>query len=123
MKKLFFLMLLLFSIIPVLQPPSAYAHSNNSKGYSNIEVNGKYLDYELKVDLSELGKAINKEMVDQQLFDTQGIEIGQLIIILVIFPFLIWLKQLPLKPVRWLLPGTSVVILAFGLIWFIERAF
>ena len=52
-----------------------------------------------------------------------GIEIGQLIIVSMVFPILLWLKKLTFKPVKWVIPGTSVAILAFGLVWFIERAF
>ena len=54
MKKLCLLMMLLFSITSILSP-SAFAHTNNSEGYSLIEVNGNNLDYELKLDLTELG--------------------------------------------------------------------
>ena len=32
-------------------------------------------------------------------------------------------KKVTFKPVKWVIPGTSVAILAFGLVWFIERAF
>ena len=52
-----------------------------------------------------------------------GIEIGQLIIVSVIFPILLWVKKLTFKPVKWVIPGASVAILAFGLVWFFERAF
>lgn len=52
-----------------------------------------------------------------------GIEIGQLIIVSVVFPILLWLKKLTFKPIKWVIPGFSVAILAFGLVWFIERAF
>ena len=52
-----------------------------------------------------------------------GIEIGQLIIVSVVFPILLWVKKLTFKPVKWVIPGTSVAILAFGLVWFFERAF
>ena len=40
MKKLFLLMMLLILITSVLSP-SAFAHTNNSEGYSLIEVNGR----------------------------------------------------------------------------------
>ena len=52
-----------------------------------------------------------------------GIEIGQLIIVSLVFPIILWLRKFTFKPVKWVIPGTSVAILAFGLIWFIERAF
>lgn len=74
MKKLFLIVLLLLSITSTQQPPSAYAHTNNSEGYSLIEVNEKLLEYELKVDLTELGESLNKQMDKQQLFDTQVVQ-------------------------------------------------
>ncbi|MGG1675418.1 HupE/UreJ family protein [Neobacillus sp. NRS-1170] len=52
-----------------------------------------------------------------------GIEIGQILIVSVAFPLILWIKKLTLTPIKWVIPGTSVVILAFGLIWFIQRAF
>lgn len=52
-----------------------------------------------------------------------GIEIGQLLIVSLAFPIILWIKKLTLKPVKWVIPGTSVAILAFGLVWFIQRAF
>ena len=74
MKKLFFLILLMFSIVPIILSPSAYAHTNNSEGYSLIEVNGNNIDYELKIDLTELGHSMNKEMDENQLFDTKRVQ-------------------------------------------------
>jgi hydrogenase/urease accessory protein HupE len=73
MKKLFSLMMLLILITSILSP-SAFAHTNNSEGYSLIEVNGNNLDYELKLDLTELGHSMNKEMDNQQLFDTKIVQ-------------------------------------------------
>ena len=73
MNKLCLLMMLLFSITSILSP-SAFAHTNNSEGYSLIEVNGNNLDYELKLDLTELGHSMNKEMDNQQLFDTKIVQ-------------------------------------------------
>ncbi|MBS4214722.1 MULTISPECIES: HupE/UreJ family protein [Neobacillus] len=52
-----------------------------------------------------------------------GIEIGQLIIVSLVYPLILWIKKLTLKPIKWVIPGTSAAILAFGLVWFIERAF
>ncbi|MFS0778380.1 HupE/UreJ family protein [Neobacillus sp. 3P2-tot-E-2] len=52
-----------------------------------------------------------------------GIEIGQLLIVSVVFPLILWIKKLTLKPILWVIPGTSVAILCFGLVWFIQRAF
>jgi hydrogenase/urease accessory protein HupE len=51
-----------------------------------------------------------------------GIEIGQLIIVSFVFPIILWIKKLTFKPIKWVIPGTSVAILAFGLVWFIQRA-
>ena len=62
---------LLFSITSIIQTPSAFAHTNNSEGYSLIEVNENNLDYELKLDLTELGHSMNKEMDEHQSFDTK----------------------------------------------------
>jgi len=52
-----------------------------------------------------------------------GIEIGQILIVSLVFPIILWIKKLTMKPVRWVIPGTSAAILAFGLVWFIQRAF
>jgi hydrogenase/urease accessory protein HupE len=50
-----------------------------------------------------------------------GIEIGQLIIVSLAFPLILYIKKL--KPGKWIIPGTSLGILAFGLMWFFQRAF
>ena len=73
MKKLCLLMMLIISITSI-QSPSAFAHTNNSEGYSLIEVNGNNLDYELKLDLTELGHSMNKEMDENQYFDTKAVQ-------------------------------------------------
>jgi HupE / UreJ protein len=52
-----------------------------------------------------------------------GIEIGQLLIVSITFPIILWLKKVTFKPVKWVIPGTSAAILAFGLVWFVQRAF
>ncbi|MEH7306972.1 HupE/UreJ family protein [Neobacillus drentensis] len=52
-----------------------------------------------------------------------GIEIGQLLIVSLAFPIILWIKKVTLKPIKWVIPGTSAAILAFGLVWFIQRAF
>ena len=52
-----------------------------------------------------------------------GIEIGQLLIVCLAFPLILWIRKLTLRPIRWVIPGTSAAILAFGLVWFIQRAF
>src|SRR3954470_19005251 len=73
MKKLCLFMLLIISITSILSP-SAFAHTNNSEGYSLIEVNGNNLNYELKLDLTELGHSMNREMDAQQSFDTKIVQ-------------------------------------------------
>lgn len=73
MKKFCLLMMLIISIFSI-QTPSAFAHTNNSEGYSLIEVNGNNLDYELKLDLTELGHSMNKEMDENQYFDTKAVQ-------------------------------------------------
>lgn len=73
MRKLCLLLLLIISMTSIL-PLSASAHTNNSVGYSLIDVNGNTLDYELKLDLTELGHSMNKEMDNQQLFDNQTVQ-------------------------------------------------
>lgn len=52
-----------------------------------------------------------------------GIEIGQLTIVSLVYPLILWIKKLTVKPIKWVIPGTSAAILAFGLVWFIQRAF
>jgi hydrogenase/urease accessory protein HupE len=52
-----------------------------------------------------------------------GIEIGQLLIVSIAFPIILWIKKITIKPIKWVIPSTSVAILAFGLVWFIQRAF
>src|SRR6476620_8778598 len=73
MKKLCLFMLLII-LITSIQSPSAFAHTNNSEGYSLIEVNGNKLDYELNLDLTEHGHSMNKEMDNQQMFDTKKVQ-------------------------------------------------
>lgn len=65
--------LVMISFTSLLSPP-AYAHSNNSEGFSVIEVNEKNLDYELKLDLTELGHSINKETDAKQLIDSKTVQ-------------------------------------------------
>ncbi|WP_066307220.1 HupE/UreJ family protein [Bacillus sp. FJAT-29814] len=52
-----------------------------------------------------------------------GIEIGQLLIVSIAFPVILWIRKLTFKPIKWVIPSTSAAIFAFGLVWFIERAF
>ena len=73
MKKLCLLMLLIISITSILSP-SAFAHTNNSEGFSLIEVKENNIDYELKLDLTELGHSLNKETDKQELFDKKIVQ-------------------------------------------------
>lgn len=73
MRKLCLLLLLIMSITSILSP-AASAHTNNSVGYSLIDVNGETLDYELKLDLTELSHSMNKEMREGSLFDDQTVQ-------------------------------------------------
>ncbi|MFB5088386.1 HupE/UreJ family protein [Psychrobacillus sp. PGGUH221] len=73
MRKIYLIIILILSITTTLQSPSAYAHTNNSEGYSLIEVNDNHINYELKVDLTELGHAMNQEMAQKQ-FDTKIVQ-------------------------------------------------
>jgi len=72
MKKLAFF--LIFFSISGLFSSSASAHSNNSEGYSLIEVKDTTLDYELKVDLEELGHALDKEINQSKLINSTMVQ-------------------------------------------------
>lgn len=72
--------------------------------------------------LSEMRLDAN-QMVTSLLSFNIGIELGQLLIVSIAFPIILWLKKLTLSPIKWVIPGTSVAILCFGLVWFIQRAF
>ncbi|WP_286228578.1 HupE/UreJ family protein [Neobacillus mesonae] len=52
-----------------------------------------------------------------------GIEMGQLLIVSLAFPIIMWIRKLKYKPIKWVIPSTSAAIFAFGLVWFIQRAF
>jgi hypothetical protein len=74
MKKLSFsILLLLFSFSSFL-PPSVSAHTNNSEGFSIIDVKEKSLDYELKLDLTELGHSLNKERNQKESIDNKVVQ-------------------------------------------------
>jgi hydrogenase/urease accessory protein HupE len=72
--------------------------------------------------LSEM-KLDTNHMATSLLSFNIGIEIGQLLIVTLVFPIILWIKKLTFKPIKWVIPGTSVAILTFGLVWFIQRAF
>lgn len=73
MKKwfpIFFFLLLVSSFLP----STTFAHTNNSEGFSIIKVKEKTLDYELKIDLEELGHALNKEMEQKEIIDHKVVQ-------------------------------------------------
>ncbi|MFP3126790.1 HupE/UreJ family protein [Ectobacillus funiculus] len=70
--------------------------------------------------LSEM-RLDESHMVTSLLSFNIGIEIGQLLIVSLVFPLIRLIKKT--RPANWLIPGTSVGILAFGLLWFFQRAF
>lgn len=74
MKRLSFIILLMVPFTTIIQTPSIYAHTSNSVSYSLIEVNGYNLDYELKLDLTELGHSMGNEMGKSQLFDSKTVQ-------------------------------------------------
>ncbi|MEH7748377.1 HupE/UreJ family protein, partial [Neobacillus drentensis] len=74
MIKLRYCILLLLLSIAFSLPSPASAHTNNSEGYSTIEVKEKSLDYELKLDLEELGHALNKETDQKQLINHKVVQ-------------------------------------------------
>jgi hypothetical protein len=49
-----------------------------------------------------------------------GVEVGQLAIVAVVLPLLLWLRRLPLYPSR-LMPAASVLTAIAGAIWVMER--
>ncbi|CAH2713184.1 hypothetical protein BACCIP111895_00319 [Neobacillus rhizosphaerae] len=72
--------------------------------------------------LSEMRLDTNHMAVSLLSFNI-GIEIGQLLIVSLAFPLILWIRKLRYKPIKWVIPSTSAAILAFGLVWFIQRAF
>jgi len=64
-------------------------------------------------------------MATSLIFFNIGIEIGQFFIVLLAFPIILYIKKLDIKykPVKWIIPASSIGILAFGLTWFVQRAF
>jgi hydrogenase/urease accessory protein HupE len=74
MKRQLTLCMLLMLSFSYFLSPSAFAHTNNSEGFSIIEVKDQRLNYELKLDLTELGHAMNKEMDQEELFDSTVVQ-------------------------------------------------
>jgi len=57
------------------------------------------------------------------LFFNLGIELGQIIIVSLVFPLLIFVSRRWVSVNKWFMPSLSVVVLLFGFIWFVQRAF
>ena len=74
MKKLCLLMMLIIFDYLYINPPLHSLIPIIVKGTPLIEVNGNNLDYELKLDLTELGHSMNKEMDKNQYFDTKVVQ-------------------------------------------------
>lgn len=55
------------------------------------------------------------------LFFNVGIELGQILIVSLVFPVLIFINKRLLY--KWFLPSVSTAVLFFGCIWFFQRAF
>ncbi len=70
--------------------------------------------------LRELGLP-SKGLVASLLAFNVGVEIGQVVIVAVLFPLILWLARRAYQ--RQVVVGVSVVILLFGLGWFIDRVF
>lgn len=51
-----------------------------------------------------------------------GVELGQLVIVLVTLPIILWINKKSFGK-KWVTPGFAVVILLLGSFWFIQRAF
>ncbi|WJH33437.1 HupE/UreJ family protein [Paenibacillus sp. CC-CFT747] len=52
-----------------------------------------------------------------------GIEVGQLLIVSVVFPLMLYMGRNLVKLNKWVMPSVSTAVLLFGFVWFIERAF
>ncbi|WP_245772868.1 HupE/UreJ family protein [Paenibacillus catalpae] len=52
-----------------------------------------------------------------------GIEAGQLLIVTLVFPILLYLSKNLVRINKWVTPSISTAVLLFGFVWFIERAF
>ncbi len=52
-----------------------------------------------------------------------GIEAGQLLIVSLVFPILLYLSKNFARINKWVTPSISTAVLLFGFAWFIERAF
>ncbi len=74
MKNLVMTCLLSLLVVSSYFSSSASAHTNNSTGYSLIEVKDTAVDYELKVDLEELGHALEQEMNQNELVDSRIVQ-------------------------------------------------
>ncbi|MCA0757229.1 HupE/UreJ family protein [Paenibacillus sp. N4] len=57
------------------------------------------------------------------LFFNLGIELGQILIVSLVFPLLLFMSKRWASVNKWVTPGLSVAVLLFGFIWFVQRAF
>jgi hydrogenase/urease accessory protein HupE len=70
--------------------------------------------------LSEM-RLDGQHLATSLLFFNIGIELGQILIVSLVFPALLFVQKK--WNVKWLVPGISTGALAFGLVWFFQRAF
>lgn len=57
------------------------------------------------------------------LFFNLGIEIGQILIVSLVFPLFLFLSKRLASLNKWFMPGMSIIVLLFGFVWFVQRAF
>ncbi len=68
--------------------------------------------------LAELGLP-TKGLVESLLSFNVGVELGQIVIVSLLFPLVLWSSRRPQHV--WVVRGVSGVIFAFGMLWFVER--
>ncbi|WP_169081297.1 HupE/UreJ family protein [Paenibacillus sp. PL91] len=72
--------------------------------------------------LSELNLG-GSHLAASLLFFNLGIEIGQILIVSLVFPLLLFISKRWVSANKWFMPSVSVVVLLFGFVWFVQRAF
>lgn len=70
--------------------------------------------------LGELGLPQSARVLSLLAFNV-GVEVGQMLIVIILLPLLFWLRCSPQYP-RWVLGAGSVGATALGLIWILERS-
>jgi hydrogenase/urease accessory protein HupE len=70
--------------------------------------------------LSEL-QLDSGQLISSLLFFNVGIEIGQVLLILLLFPLIQYIRKV--KTLKWPVPAISMTISMFGLVWLIQRLF